>query len=150
MPKKPTSSDAQLVLQLYDLRREAEMRKARSWFAGSFWPSSADDIVKTATTPGQENAWFRQVIGYWEMAASLVLSGALNESLFFDCGAEMWFTLARVLPYLKEYRQKTESPYAFAKAEKLATHTKEGRERMQQMLKRNESLRKRMADAARA
>ena len=119
MPKKPSASDAQLVLQLYDLRREAEMRKARSWFAGSFWPSSADDIVKAATTPGQENAWYRQVAGYWEMAAALVLQGALNEQLFFDCDGEMWFTLSRVYPYLKEYREKAKAPEAFSRAEKL-------------------------------
>jgi hypothetical protein len=89
MPKKPTAADAQLILELYDLRREAEMRKARSWWGGSFWPQNADEVVKVATafaTP--ENAWLRQVLGYWDMAASLVLRGALNEDLFFDSGAE--------------------------------------------------------------
>ncbi len=34
MSKKATSADAQLILQLYDLRREAEMRKARNWWVG--------------------------------------------------------------------------------------------------------------------
>ncbi len=81
MPKKPTAEDAQIIMRLYDLRREPEMRKARGWFAG-FWPRNPDDVIQVinAVNP-QENAWFRQVSGYWDMAASFVLRGALNEDL---------------------------------------------------------------------
>ena len=76
MPKKPTIADAQLILQLYDLRREAEMRKARNWWGGEFFPQSADDVMKMAFTMGSpENNWLRQVAGYWNMAASFVLIG---------------------------------------------------------------------------
>ncbi len=148
MPKKPTPEDAQIIMRLYDLRREAEMRKARSWFAG-FWPCSADDVVQVlnAANP-QENAWFRQVSGYWEMAASFVLRGALNEGLFFDSGGEMWFALSKVYPFLKEVREKGQVPYYFQRAEKVATRTKEGRERLQMMLKRAEA--RRSAAAAKA
>ena len=149
MAKKPTSADAQLILQLYDLRREPEMRKARAWWASSFWPQSADDIIKVVSTPGQENAWMRQVGGYWEMAASLVLRGALNEELFFDCGGELWFTLAKIHPYLKEYRQKANSPESFIHAEKLATRTKHGRERLQRMVKLQETRRKAVPEVER-
>src|SRR5499425_1590978 len=103
MSEKPTASDAQIIMQLYDLRREAEMRKARAWFASTFWPKSADDVVAVINVANpQENAWFRQVSGYWEMAASFVLRGALNEQLFYDSSGEMWFTLAKVYPFLKE------------------------------------------------
>src|SRR5438876_4335571 len=128
MPKKLTTEDAQIIMRLYDLRREAEMRKARSWFAG-FWPRSADDVVQViqAADP-QENAWFRQVSGYWEMAASFVLRGALNEELFLDSGAEMWFILAKVYPFLKEAREKANSPHYLARVEELATRTQEGRD----------------------
>jgi hypothetical protein len=63
MPRKPTADDAQIIMRLYDLRREAEMRKARRWFA-DFWPQNADDIVRVVGAAGsQENAWFRQVSG---------------------------------------------------------------------------------------
>jgi len=126
-------------MQLYDLRREAEMRKARSWFAG-FWPRNADDVVQVinAVNP-QENAWFRQVSGYWDMATSFVLRGALNEDLFFDSGGEMWFALSKVYPFLKEVREKAKTPSYFQRVEKLATQTKEGRERLQMMLKRAEA-----------
>jgi hypothetical protein len=89
----------------------------------------------------QENAWFRQVSGYWEMAASFVLRGALNEELFFDSGGELWFVLAKLHPFLKEARQKANSPYLCQRMEKLATRTKQGRERFQMMLKRAEARR---------
>jgi len=149
MAKKPTAADAQLILQLYELRREPEMRKARAWWASSFWPQSADDILKTVGTPGQESAWLRQVGGYWDMAASLVLRGALNEDLFFDTGGELWFTLSKVYPYLKDYRQKANSPDGFVHAEKLATRSKQGRERLQRMMKLQEARRKAVAEVER-
>ena len=142
MSKKPTAEDAQIIMRLYDLRREAEMRKARAWFAG-WWPRSAEDVVQmmnSGTTP-LENAWFRQVSGYWDMAASFVLRGALSDELFFDTGAELWFTLAKVYPFLQEIREKAKSPHYFQRVEKLATRSKDGRERLQMMLKRAEARR---------
>ena len=151
MAKSPTAADAQVVLRLYDLRREAEMRKARNWWAVNFWPQSADDMVKVINTFGsQENAWFRQVAGYWEMASSLVLRGALNEDLFYDAGGEMWFVLGKVYPYLREFREKMQSPESFRNAEKLATRSKEGRERLQRMVKRVEGWSKTRTEAAKA
>jgi hypothetical protein len=149
MPNTAGPADADLIIKLYDLRREAEMRKARQWFAGGFWPKSADDIVQVmnAASP-QENAWFRQVSGYWEMAASFVLRGALNEDLFFDSGTEMWFMLAKVYPFLKEARDKANTPFYFARTEELATRTQAGRERLQVMLKRVEARRAAIAKAS--
>jgi hypothetical protein len=148
MPKKPTAEDAQIIMKLYDLRREAELRKARAWFAG--WsPQSPDDVVQMMNAiTSQENAWFRQVSGYWDMAASFVLRGALNEELFFDGGAEMWFILAKVHPFLKEIREKAKSPYYFQRVEKVASRTEEGRERLQMMLKRAEARRAAAAKAS--
>ena len=65
MSKKAIASDAELILKLYDLRREPEMRKARNWMLMEFWPKNADDFVKVANAMGtQENAWLRQVGGY--------------------------------------------------------------------------------------
>src|SRR5213080_4705983 len=135
MPEKPNAGDAEIIMRLYDLRRETEMRKARAWYAASFWPTSADDVIQVINGANpQENAWFRQVSGYWEMAASFVLRGALNEELFLDSGTEMWFTLAKVYPFLKEVREKANSPYYLARVEKLATQSQEGRDRLQAML----------------
>jgi hypothetical protein len=147
MPKTPTAQDAQLIMQLYDLRREAEMRKARAWFAG-WWPNTAEEILKVVQGGGtQENAWFRQVSGYWDMAASFVVRGALNEDLFIDSGGEMWFIFAKLQPFLKEVRQQMNSPHLYARIEKLATRSKDGRERVQMMAKRAESMRARAAKA---
>jgi hypothetical protein len=140
MPKKPTAEDAKIILRLYDLRREPEMRKARAWFAG-FWPRNADDVMQVINSVNpQENAWFRQVSGYWDMAASFVLRGALNEELFVDNSGEMVFVLAKVYPFLKEVREKTHTPY-LQRVETVATRTKDARERLQIMLKRAEARR---------
>jgi hypothetical protein len=141
MPKKPTAEDAKIIMQLYELRRESEMRKARAWYAG-WWPSSADDILKVMQASGApENAWFRQVNGYWDMAASFVLHGVVNESLFFDSGGELWFVLAKLQPFLKEVRLKANIPHGFTRVEKVATRTKDGRDRLQMFSKRAETMR---------
>jgi hypothetical protein len=140
MPKKPTAEDAKIIMQLYDLRREPEMRKARAWFAG-FVPRNADDVIQVINgVPPQENAWFRQVSSYWDMAASFVLHGALSEGLFADNSGEMFFVLGKVYPFLKEIREKTNTPY-LQRVEKVATRTKEARERLQMMVKRAEARR---------
>ena len=121
MSKKATTADAQLILQLYDLRREPEMRKARSWWIGEFWPQNADDFSKVAGNTGsQENNWLRQVGGYWSMAASFVLQGVLNEELFLQpaVSGEMYFLLAKVHPFLKELREKMEDPHLFGNIER--------------------------------
>ncbi len=137
MPKKPTTADAQIILQLYDFRREAEMRKARNWFNGEFWPKTVDDILAVTSNFGlPQNAWFRQVITYWDMAAILVLQGALNEELFFAASAEMWFSFAKLYPNRKAYREKSGQPDAWKHIEQLATHTKAGKTRLENVVKR--------------
>src|SRR5246127_4218070 len=138
MAKGPTSADAELILKLYDLRREAEMRKARQWWVGEFFPENADDFLKVAWAMGtQENNWLRQVGGYWSMAASFVLQGALNEELFLQpaVSGEMYFLLAKVQPFLKELREKSGDPLMFANVEKVITGSKFGRERLKLTLK---------------
>ena len=150
MAKKASATDAQLILQLYDLRREAEMRKARNWWFVSFWPGSAEDFMKIAFTPGsQENNWLRQVSGYWTMAASFVLQGALNADLFLQpaVSGEMFIIYAKVHPFLKELRQKAGDPHMFSTIEKVISSSKFGRERLKFTLKRVETMREKMAPA---
>lgn len=151
MGKKATAHDAELVLKLYDLRRETEMRKARSWFGAEFWPQNADEFIKVATAFGsQENAWIRQVGGYWDMAASLVLQGALHQELFLQPGVsgEMFFIFAKIHPFLKEFREKTNNPEAFANIEKVATGSKTARKRLERVSKNVEIRRKELAKPA--
>jgi hypothetical protein len=144
MPKKATATDAQLIMQLYDLRREPEMRKARHWWVAEFWPQSVDDVLKVVWAMGtQENNWLRQVGGYWSMAAAFVLQGALNEELFIQpsVSGEMVFVFAKVQPFLKELREKMGDPQMFGNIEKVITGSKFGRERLKLTLKRLETIR---------
>ena len=113
-----TTSDAELVLKLYDLRREDVMRKARNFIVGDFWPKSAEDVVNLANAWGSEqNAYFRQVISFWEMAASLPLRGAVNSELFADWAGEMFFVYAKMSPILKETREAMDNPGFMANVE---------------------------------
>lgn len=153
MAKSPTAADAQLILQLYDLRREAEMRKARNWWLVTFWPQTADEFIKIASALGtQENNWLRQVGGYWDMAAAMVLHGAINPDLFVEGGVsgEMFFIYAKVQPILKELRVKMQSPGLFSNVEKVIMGSKAGRERLKIVAGRVEGRRKAMAEAAKA
>jgi len=153
MPKKPTAEDAQLILQLYDLRREAEMRKARNWWLVEFWPQTADDFIKVATALGtQENNWLRQVAGYWDMAAALVLHGTIDSDLFLEGGVsgEMFFLYAKLQPILKDLREKMQSPALFSNVEKVIMTSTTGRERLKMVEARVAARRKMMSEAAKA
>lgn len=140
----PTTADAELIMKLYDLRREAEIRRARNWWLG-FWPESADDILKIATALGtQENAWLRQVGGYWEMAASFVLHGTLNRELFLEpsFSGEMFVFFGKAEPFLKELREKMQNPAIFANVEKLIATSDGAPERLKQTQQRLAMMRK--------
>jgi hypothetical protein len=130
MAKKPTHADANIILKLYNLRREAEMRRARAWWLGEFWPKSVEDFTKVSAAMGsQENNWLRQVSGYWEMAASLAVHGAVSSELFLEpsFSGEMFFLFAKVNPFLKELREKI-SPTMLRNVEQLIKSTKSSRE----------------------
>lgn len=130
MPKKPTTEDARLILELYDLRREPEMRKARQWWLTTFWPETADDFMAVGATVGsQENNWLRQVLSYWGIVASFVTNGVLSEKLFLElafCG-EAFVIMAKLKPILKELRQKTQNPNLLLNLEKAILGSKQGR-----------------------
>jgi len=147
MAKKASARDAQVILQLYDLRREPELRKARNWWLLEFWPNSADDFMNVALAPGtQENNWLRQGASYWGMAAALVLQGALSEELFLRPAnsGEMFVMFAKLQPFMEELREKSGDPEAFADVEKLALSTKWGRERVKFLAQRMEIWKEKM------
>jgi hypothetical protein len=153
MAKKPTAADADLILKLYDLRREAEIRKARNWWLVTFWPESADDFMKIGAAMGtQENNWLRQVAGYWSMVASLTLAGTVNQELVLDpsFSGEMFFIFAKVKPFLGDLRVKMKNPRIFANVEKLINSSKQGREWMKSVEGQVAARREAMAKAAKA
>ena len=153
MPKKPTPADANLILTLYDLRREAELRKARNWWLVEFWPDSADDFMKVAQAMGTpENNWLRQVPSYWELAASLVLHGTVNETLFLEpaFSGEMFLIFAKVHPFLQDVREKMQNPRMLANVEKVIKKSKAGRERLKVVEQRLAARRKQMKEGSRS
>jgi hypothetical protein len=120
---KATTSDADVVIKLYDLRREPRMREARNWFLMKFWPKSVQDVLEVQNAFGtDENAYFRQIVSYWEMSASLVLRGAVDPDLFMDWSGEMVFLFAKIYPYLKEVRSAI-NPGFFLKVETVINQT---------------------------
>jgi hypothetical protein len=145
MSKQTTSQDARLILELYRLRRETQMRKARRWWLTDFWPEDAGDYLKVEIarkTP--QSDWLRQVVSYWGMAASFVLHDTLSEKVFLDASfsTEMFFIFAKVQPFLKELRRKTLNPDLMGNIEKVIMKSKTGRMRLKQVSKRVERRRK--------
>jgi hypothetical protein len=106
-----TPTDADLVLKLYDLRRESRMRQAREWVMSHFNPESLDEIIALQRDLGSDhNQFWRQVIGYWEMAASFVMRGALDGELFLDSTSENLFLLAKFWRFRDDYLAAIGSP----------------------------------------
>jgi hypothetical protein len=129
-----TPADAEIILRLYELRTEAEMRKARAWITGEFWPATADEFFAVASNPADpHNAWLRQVLTYWEMAAAMVLHGAVSAELFVDCNAEGFFLLAKFSPILEGIRQK--NPFFLTKTSELITRFSAAAQRYEAALK---------------
>lgn len=102
-----TPADAEIILKLYELRTEALMRQARAWMTSEFWPSTVDEFFAVALNPADpHNAFFRQVTTYWEMAAAMVLHGAVSADLFVDCNGEGFFLLAKFAHILDGIRER--------------------------------------------
>jgi hypothetical protein len=99
---------AQLNLRLFELRREPVLREARDWFLREFNPESFADLVAAAS--GERNASFRMVLGYWDMAASLVTTGAINADAFCAAHGEVFATFSKISPYLTELRAANGEP----------------------------------------
>ena len=120
MSTPATYEDVNLILRLYDLRREEKMRAARTWFLSNFKPHSVDDIGKIAPGGSEENAYMRMVITYWEMVASFITSGVLNQELFFQSGQELLVIYTRLKDFIPELRKKNTSPAMWANLESVA------------------------------
>ena len=105
----PTPFESGLLnLQLFDLRREPVLREARAWFLNEFNPESFSDVV--ALVSGERNASFRMVLGYWDMAASLVTTGAIEGDAFRAAHGEVFATFSKIHPFLAELRSASGEP----------------------------------------
>jgi len=135
-----SSADAGIILKLYELRTEPVMREARAWMTGEFWPKKAEEFFAVAENPTDpHNAWFRQVITYWEMAAALVLHGAVSAELFVDCNGEGFYLLAKFAPIIEEIKVK--NPSFMTKTSELVSRFSAATQRYEAILKRIEQMR---------
>jgi hypothetical protein len=105
MTQKPTYDDANLILRLYEMRREDRMRKARAWFTANCKAKSYEELIKLAPGGSDENASVRMVTSYWDLVSSFMTSGVLNKELFFQSGRELLLVWERVRDYLPSMRE---------------------------------------------
>jgi hypothetical protein len=110
MTQKPTYDDANLILRLYEMRREERMRKARAWFTANCKVKSYDELLKVAPGGSDENASFRMVTSYWELVSSFMTNGILNKELFFQSGRELLLVWERVRDLLPSMRDAYKDP----------------------------------------
>src|SRR4030095_10575620 len=101
---------AAVLLKLYELRTEPALRRARAWFAFEFHPTSARDVLATWLGRGHESAPYRMVTSYWDMAASLVVQGAIPAEMFNAANTEHFALYAKLRPFLAEVRATTKYP----------------------------------------
>jgi len=120
MKEHPDHHDAELLLRLYELRRDEKLRLARDWFIREFHAESMEDFSKRYPFGSQDNTYYRMTVTYWEMAASIVNRGLINEELFFESNSEffaVWTKIQRLLPSAREAQK---NPYSYHNLEELA------------------------------
>lgn len=115
-----TYEDANLILKLYELRREDKMREARQWIAGEFSANSFREFGQKCAPGSQESAYFRMVTSYWDMAGLFVVQGILNEELFIRSAGESVIVWERVRPFIAEMRESLDNPFFLKNLETVA------------------------------
>lgn len=116
-----TYEDANLLLRLYELRREEKLRAARDWFGKNFHARTLEEMQKLCPVGSQENAYFRMIIGYWEMAASFVTSGVLHQELFAQNARELLFVWTRISDIVPAWREAFKNPDTLKNVEIVAS-----------------------------
>lgn len=143
------TESADLILKLYDLRREPVMREARNWII-PFFPESTQDVIQ-AMVAAETSAYFRMVATYWDMAASFVNHGAIEEEMFADANNEHFVVFSKVEPFLQEIRAAMGNPNFLGNLEKLIMSQPDAKERLartRESMKRWMEARKEMAKNA--
>ena len=134
MPKKtPVIAQAELLLHLYELRRETVMRQARSYVGGQFQPHSAEEFIDAIRKGDQQTSYILQVFGYWDMVCAFVVHGTLPEPLVYDTCQEMYFQWAKIEPYVKIFRREMNLPEWMQSIEKVIHGSPKGRRRIGHM-----------------
>jgi hypothetical protein len=110
MKTKNALKQAELIVKLYEIRRETALRASRDYVGGEFNPKSVDEFVALVKEGGKPSGHIMQVYGYWDMVAAFVVHGALDEELIFDTCQEMYFQFEKVQPFIAGFRQKMNLP----------------------------------------
>jgi hypothetical protein len=135
--------DADLILKLYDLRREATMREARNWFF-TFNPTTVNEYMEAMF--GDHSGHLRMVISYWDMAASLVNNGAIDEQMFNDANGEHLFVFAKIEPILEDMRKVMNAPDVLGHFEKLIRRIPDNKEKLADIRDRIKMIQATMAE----
>jgi hypothetical protein len=128
--EKPDYKDAELVLRLYELRREAVMRESRDYINGKFWPTKLEDVLALTNPEHPHSAAFRQVTTYWEMAYGIAKHGIANVEYLVENNGEGLFLFAKIQPFLEQLRKEV-SPTMLQNCEWVATKTSAGHNRFE-------------------
>ena len=120
--RKPTPADADLLLKLYEIRREPELRHARKWFLTEFNAASWADIKSRYLSHSDEDRYFRMTVSYWEMVGTMVNRGMLHDEVFFDHTGEDIVTWARCAPWIAEARADIRPTYLYQFEKLVADH----------------------------
>ncbi|HEX4580651.1 MAG TPA: hypothetical protein VH139_01250 [Acidobacteriaceae bacterium] len=135
--KRATSAtaiqQAELILHLYELRRETVMREARSYVSGEFLPASAAEFVEIVSAGGKHTAFVLQVYGYWDMVAAFVEHGALDATLVYNTCQEMYFQYAKIQPYIAEFRKRMDLPEWLISVQRVIEGSQASRKRLADM-----------------
>jgi hypothetical protein len=126
---KNALKQAELILKLYEIRRETALRAARDYVGGEFMPKSVDEFVSLVKDGGKPSGHILQVYGYWDMVAAFVIHGALDEALIFDTCQEMYFQFEKIQPYLAGFREKMNLPEFLRSIETVVAGAQERRTR---------------------
>ncbi|MEO6051011.1 MAG: hypothetical protein ABIP78_06730 [Pyrinomonadaceae bacterium] len=144
------AASADLLMKLYDLRREPTMREARNWYVGSFFPESSQDVMTAMIAP-ESSAFYRMVVSYWDMAATFVNHNAINEEMFNAVSGESVVVFSKIEPYLAELRETMGSPKMLLNLETLIMRMPDAKELLvtrREMIKRMIAARSEMAKSA--
>jgi hypothetical protein len=112
-----TYDEVNLMLQLYDLRREPRLREARAWFVEHYYASTPEEVMQKYPQGGQENTYIRMVVSYWDMVASIVNRGLINDELFFESNGEIWVVWDRMRCIVPTWRAAFKNPHLFSAIE---------------------------------
>ncbi len=124
-----TNEQVNLMLRLYEDRREPRLREAREWFSANFHAKNEEDLMRVCPPGSQGNAYMRMVLGYWEMVASIVNRGLIDEDLFFENSGEQWGAWEQVKPVIGAWRAMFSSPKVLSNLEEQCKRLEAWREK---------------------